>query len=288
MVSASRWQRALTVLVQSDLRRTEDRLRLFDAKFTHWADTARSTTTFRAVVPVVVPLGWHDDRQETHVLTSDLEQSMAAEWWWPAGWATAGALLGTGTVGLTRRFLFMGGTVARSRWFSAVLTAAVLALLSWRIGTRGEVFVYGVVAALGVPLAVIDWCEHRLPRGLVLPQLVGAAVGFAALSLIRADTVPGLRALWALLASAGFCLVLALATGGGIGAGDVRLAAVVGLVTGWSGWPAVAAALLVASVLALALSAIPRARTRDERGAAVVPFGPCLLGGVLAVVMVTG
>ncbi len=213
---------------------------------------------------------------------------MAAEWWWPAGWATAGALLGTGTVGLTRRFLFMGGTVARSRWFSAVLTAAVLALLSWRIGTRGEVFVYGVVAALGVPLAVIDWCEHRLPRGLVLPQLVGAAVGFAALSLIRADTVPGLRALWALLASAGFCLVLALATGGGIGAGDVRLAAVVGLVTGWSGWPAVAAALLVASVLALALSAIPRARTRDERGAAVVPFGPCLLGGVLAVVMVTG
>ncbi|WIX82870.1 A24 family peptidase [Amycolatopsis carbonis] len=75
---------------------------------------------------------------------------------------------------------------------------------------------------------------------------------------------------------------------GGIGAGDVRLAAVVGLVDGWLGWAHLAAALLTALVLALVLSAVPRPHQRGADGKTLVPFGPCLLAGALGVVLISG
>ncbi|WP_228714287.1 prepilin peptidase [Prauserella endophytica] len=178
--------------------------------------------------------------------------------------------------------------LAGSWWLGAALTAAVLGLLAWRVGARGELVVYGFVAVLAVPLAVIDWCEHRLPRALVYPQLAGACVGFTVLSIVRSEAAPGVRALGALVAVGALFLVLAVVSDGGVGAGDLSVAAVIGVVTGWSGWPEVAGALLVASVLALILLAVPSARRRDERGGLVVPFGPCLFVGAFIMLTLGG
>jgi len=208
--------------------------------------------------------------------------------WWTLGAAVAGLVLGAAASTLTRRFLAQPRALAGAEWFGGALTAVVLAFLAWRNGNRDELVVQSLVAVLGVPLAIIDWFEHRLPRALVLPQLAAAAVGFAALSIAHAEPEPGLRALVASVALAAAFLALAVATAGGVGAGDVSLAAVVGLVCGWLGWPQVLGALVVALLLALCLVAIPAARRRDERGAAVVPFGPCLLGGTLAMVLAAG
>ncbi|TKG60926.1 hypothetical protein FCN18_34395 [Prauserella endophytica] len=213
---------------------------------------------------------------------------MTSSWWWTAGSAAAGLVLGAAASALTRRFLRGERALAGSWWLGAVLTAAVLGLLGWRVGVGGELAVYGFVAVLAVPLAVIDWCEHRLPRALIWPQLAGALVGFAVLCWARHDPAPGIRALAALAAAGVLFLVLAVASGGGVGAGDVSAAGVVGLVTGWSGWPQVAGALLAASMLALAVVAVPGTRRRDDNGATVVPFGPCLLAGALLVVLVGG
>ncbi|MFD4252505.1 prepilin peptidase [Amycolatopsis thermoflava] len=207
---------------------------------------------------------------------------------WTLGAAVAGLVLGASASTLTRRFLAQPHALAGAEWFGAALTAVVLAALAWRNENRDELVVQSLVAVLGVPLAIIDWCEHRLPRALVLPQLAAAAVGFATLCIVRAEPEPGLRALVASVALAAAFLALAVATAGGVGAGDVSLAAVVGVVTGWLGWPQVFGALVVALLLALCLAAVPAARGRDERGAAVVPFGPCLLGGTLAVVLAAG
>lgn len=212
----------------------------------------------------------------------------AAGWWWPVGAAMLGLALGGMASLVTRRFLSRECSTAGSWWLGAVLTAAVLGLLGWRDAARGELAVYGVVAVLGVSLAVIDWCEHRLPRVLVCPQLAAAAVGFAVLCLVRADPAPGARALGASLAAAGLFLTLAVLTAGGVGAGDISLAAVVGLVCGWSGWLALAGALLLASALAGVLLLVPGSRRRDEHGVAAVAFGPCLLGGALAMVTMAG
>ncbi|WP_414944894.1 prepilin peptidase [Amycolatopsis sp. cmx-11-32] len=212
-------------------------------------------------------------------------QLTTSSWWWWSGCAAAGLVLGAAASGLTRRFLRQQRPLAEAWWFGGMLTAAALGLLGWRVEARGELAVYGFVAVLAVPLAVIDWCEHRLPRALLWPQLAGATLGFVVLCLVRHDPASGVRALAALGTGGGLFLILAVATGGGVGAGDVSAAAVVGLVTGWIGWVQVAGALLTASLLALVMVAAPGVRRRDEDGATMVPFGPCLLAGALVMVL---
>jgi leader peptidase (prepilin peptidase)/N-methyltransferase len=208
--------------------------------------------------------------------------------WWVFGAAVVGLGLGAASSAFTRRLLRDKREIAGSWWLGAVVTAVLLALLAWRVGDRGGFAVYGFAAVLGVPLAVVDWCEHRLPRQLAWPQLLGVIGGFGALCLARHDLEPGVRAVGALLAAGVLVLVLAVLTHGGVGAGDIVVAAVVGAVTGWTGWPQVAGALVVASVLALLLLVIPGAHRGVTQGHSTVPFGPCLFGGAFVMILTGG
>ncbi len=208
--------------------------------------------------------------------------------WWILGFTAAAAVLGALASFATRSMLSYPRAVLASWWLGALATGVLTAVLSWRVGMRGELAVYTVFAILAVPLAVIDWTEHRLPRILMWPQLAFSAIGFIILCITRDNPSPGIRALCALLAAAGFFLLLAILTSGGIGAGDVSLAAVVGLVTGWDSWATTAVALILASLLALALTSVPQVRSRDEKGRAAIPFGPCMLLGTLAAIAVLG
>ncbi|MEV6639673.1 hypothetical protein [Amycolatopsis sp. NPDC051371] len=208
--------------------------------------------------------------------------------WWVLGAAVVGLGIGATTSTLTRRLVRREREIAGSWWLGGGVTAVLLALVAWRVGDRGQVAVYGFAAVLGVPLAIVDWCEHRLPRQLAWPQLAGVIAGFGALCLARDNVDAGVRAGGALLAAGGLVLVLAVLTDGGVGAGDIVVAAVVGALTGWTGWPQVAGALVVASLLGLLLLAVPGAHRRDERGHSTVPFGPCLFGGALAMLLTAG
>ncbi|MDX3192908.1 prepilin peptidase [Streptomyces sp. MN03-5084-2B] len=205
--------------------------------------------------------------------------------WWVLGAAAAGLGLGAASSVLTRRLLRHDRAIAGSWWLGAVVTAALLALLAWQVGDRGDLVIYSFAGVLAVPLSVIDWCEHRLPRWVTGPQLAGVLVGFAALCLAHRDAEPGVRAVGGLLAAGGLVLALAVLSRGGVGAGDIGTAAVVGALTGWIGWPQVAGALVVASVLALVLVAVPGAHRGADRGQTTVPFGPCLFGGALAMIL---
>ncbi|MGW5721933.1 prepilin peptidase [Amycolatopsis sp. NPDC003865] len=201
---------------------------------------------------------------------------------WPAiiG-AVAGFGLGAAGSVITKRLADRPPRIASSWWLGAFVTALVLAILAWHVGTRGELPIYAYVLTLAIPLSIIDWLEHRLPRIVVVPQLVGAALGLAYLCVARSDPAPGLRAVWAMLAAAGFYLLLALLVEGGVGSGDVGLAAVVGLVTGWAGWAELAGAVFLASLIALALLLIPRLRASRA-----VPFGPCLVSAMAVTLVV--
>ncbi len=79
-------------------------------------------------------------------------------------------------------------------------------------------------------------------------------------------------------------LALAMLYPAGLGLGDVKLAAALGLYLGWLGWsyPVVGtvAAFLVGGVVSLALLASGRAGRRTA-----VPFGPPMLLGALAAVL---
>jgi leader peptidase (prepilin peptidase)/N-methyltransferase len=129
-----------------------------------------------------------------------------------------------------------------------------------------------------VAAALIDARNRIIPNRLTYPALGLFSVGVAVVWATGGDVDP-LRAVLALLAYGGGLFVLALLSPGGMGMGDVKLAALVGLVLGALGWSHVGVAVLMA-VLAGgvgALLALARGRGRKD----AIPFGPYLAGGAV-------
>jgi leader peptidase (prepilin peptidase)/N-methyltransferase len=130
-----------------------------------------------------------------------------------------------------------------------------------------------VLILLVVPIALID-LEHRIipnkltALGAVLALVVGVAL----------DPSGEPERLIAGAAAGGFLLLAALAYPGGMGMGDVKLAAVLGLLLG----RAVAPAILIALVcgVTVGMFVIARKGPREGRKTAV-PFGPFLAIGAL-------
>jgi leader peptidase (prepilin peptidase)/N-methyltransferase len=131
--------------------------------------------------------------------------------------------------------------------------------------------VVGYVAIVSVPLTVIDVREHRLPNRLVVPG-IGAALALAFVQL----ALSAWRDWQPLVCGAGyFALMLVLSVAGGLGMGDVKLAALLGVASGFLGWQACAASLCVAFVLGgLVAGALWLAKRRGR-----IPFGPFMLAG---------
>lgn len=141
------------------------------------------------------------------------------------------------------------------------------------------------LAGIGVWLLIIDARTHRLPNRIVLPTLVGALalVGVDALAAHSSSSL--ISAIIGMLILGGFYTVLRATSRGGIGGGDVKLAAVIGLVLGWHGWQALAigaaAAFVLGALYALILMSLRRA-TRSTR----IAFGPwMIIGAVLGIVV---
>ena len=146
-------------------------------------------------------------------------------------------------------------------------TAVVLATVA---------FLY--LAAVSIALALIDIDVHKLPNSIVVPSYVVGAVLLGASALIDGDTDALLRMASAAVALFAFYFVLALVYPGGMGMGDVKLAGVLGLFLGFSGWGSVAvgafAAFLLGGLFAVALL-VTRKATRKKG----IPFGPWMILG---------
>jgi len=133
-------------------------------------------------------------------------------------------------------------------------------------------------AACGIALAIIDAELRRLPTPIIVTGVVGVAVLLAGTAAIRGDLGSVLTSLGASLAMGAIFLVIALIRPDGMGLGDVRLAVLIGLVTGWVGWSTAVLAFLSAFLLgALAGLGVLLARRGDRRTA--IPFGPWMLAG---------
>ena len=142
---------------------------------------------------------------------------------------------------------------------------------------------------VGVALAVVDLRTRLLPTVVVWPAFAGVALLGCVSAALEHDGDALLRA-WA--GSAGvfaFFYALWWIHPAGMGFGDVRLSAVLGFALGYLGWSelviGVYGAFLAFSVPGLAL-----ALARRDRGVLKVayPFGPFLLGGALAGVVLGG
>jgi leader peptidase (prepilin peptidase)/N-methyltransferase len=133
-----------------------------------------------------------------------------------------------------------------------------------------------VLILLVVPAAMID-LEHR-----IIPNRITALGAVLALVLGTAlDPAGEPGRLVAGAAAGGFLLLAALAYPGGMGMGDVKLAAVMGLLLG----SAVAPAILIALLSGVLVGAVVIARKGTAEGRkTAIPFGPFLALGALVAV----
>lgn len=154
---------------------------------------------------------------------------------------------------------------------TAALAVAVVAL-RWE---DPDVWLGLALVAILVPAAVID-LEHR-----IIPNTLMAAGAIAAVAIgLLTDPSGEPERLIAGACAGAFLLAAALAYPRGMGMGDVKLAAVLGLFLGRE----VAVALLVALVAGTLAGLVVMARSgvADGRKTAI-PFGPFLaLGGIVA------
>lgn len=202
-----------------------------------------------------------------------------------ASWTGAGILIGAGMAVYSRRLL----TSARSRLLAAglgatLLTACAFGALAWRFGHQFDLLPYSVLAAVGVALGLIDLIERRLPRELVYPGVALVAALLATSAILHSRGLDLLRALAGSAILVAFYLVLALASRGGLGAGDVKLGGLLGLALGWLSWSSLVTGTFLgwlAAALAWVILRVARPRSRGS----LLPMGPFLtLGALLTIV----
>lgn len=180
-----------------------------------------------------------------------------------------------------------GGAYARRegsrlpRGVLALCVAAVWAGLAWRLGPGGRL-AEAAACALGLCLAAaIDLHAYRIPNALTLGL---ASVGAAA-HLWKGAALAPLGASLAAAAVLGALAAMAvLASRGGVGWGDAKLAAALGLVLGPRGAIIAIFAMSLASGLAAAVLLAVRARgLRDA-----LPLAPFFLCGGLVALLQAG
>lgn len=170
------------------------------------------------------------------------------------------------------------------RVWSSLATAAGFAVLAWRFGAHPVLPALLALVATGVVLSIVDLTEHRLPNAVLLPTL---AIVAGLLVLASALTGEWQRLLWALAGGAGmflFYFVLAMISPAGMGMGDVKFAAPLGLALGWFGWNVwfvgLAGGFIIGGVVSLIALVSRRVTIRES-----IPFGPSMLAGALVAIL---
>lgn len=162
------------------------------------------------------------------------------------------------------------------------VTAITFAVLAQRFPLTPALLALSVFAAVGVLLAAVDVLAHRLPRVLIWPTCAAVAALFTTEIIGNdVDVARLLRAGAAAVALGVGYLVIALASRGGLGAGDVRAAFLVGGVLGWHGWPT----LVAGTMLGFLMSAIGAARIGRIRKRVGIPHGPGMLTGAFVALL---
>lgn len=154
----------------------------------------------------------------------------------------------------------------------------------------GELAAYLVLFTALAALSVIDAELYRLPDRIVLPTLAVSVPLLTAVSVATDDPGRIRYALAGALLYFGFLFVAHLISPRGMGFGDVKLAAVMGLYVGWLGTSFTEAmalvlwAMLIGFVSGTLVGLVLLAVRRRNRA---FPFGPFLALGCVAAIMVS-
>ena len=153
-------------------------------------------------------------------------------------------------------------------------TALIFALLYWHYRLSPELGVMIFYACLFIIIFVIDLEHGLILNKVVYPSMIVALL----LSLYPLPWLTqsiGMRVAYAALGGGvgfGIFLLIAIVSRGGMGWGDVKLAALIGLATGF---PLVILAIIMAAILGgIVAVALVIAKKRKRRQ--TIPFGPFL------------
>ncbi|HEY5154983.1 MAG TPA: A24 family peptidase [Acidimicrobiales bacterium] len=172
-----------------------------------------------------------------------------------------------------------------------VAMVVLFGLVGWRFWREPPLFIAGylLLTAMLLTVSVIDITLYRLPDRIVLPTLGASLVIIVAESLRASEPSQIKYALVGALIYFGFLLVVHLISPAGMGFGDVKLAAVMGLYLGWlapSYQGAFAMVLWGMLVGFVSGSVVGIVMLVTRRRSTPIPFGPFLALGALTVVLI--
>jgi len=152
-----------------------------------------------------------------------------------------------------------------------LLTAALFGLVYFSVGPSPEIFPTMFLVSLLIVVSFIDYRYFLIPNKVII---VGFVLGF--LSHLVFPTITWQNIVLGFLAGGGVLWLLAILSKGGLGGGDIKLAALIGF---YLGWRKVLIALflgaLTGSVVGLVLIISKKITSKDP-----LPFGPFLSFGV--------
>ncbi len=153
-------------------------------------------------------------------------------------------------------------------------TAALFLAAAARFGVGPELAIAAALLAALVAITVIDLDHQIIPDVITLPGIVA---GF--LATVATGRLSWAESLLGIGLGGGVFFAIILASGGGMGGGDMKLGAMLGAFLGWKlTLVALFSAVLVGGVVAVAVLAAGLKGRKDP-----IPFGPFLaLGGAAA------
>jgi leader peptidase (prepilin peptidase) / N-methyltransferase len=158
-----------------------------------------------------------------------------------------------------------------------------LAVAAARATSPWELAALAWLTLISVPLAFTDLAVHRLPDPLTAAAFTGTLALLAAAALAMHQPGYLARAVIGAAALTCFYLVLCLIRPGEMGLGDVKLAASIGLVLGWTSWQALLVGTFAGFALAAVYGGVLVAMHRASR-TSQQPLGPFILLGALAAI----
>jgi leader peptidase (prepilin peptidase)/N-methyltransferase len=160
--------------------------------------------------------------------------------------------------------------------------AVLFALLYWHYGLSAQLVLIAAYCCLFIVLLVIDWEHGLILNRIVFPSMIAAVlisvflVGSLSTFVLGGSILllpPGLaQAGIGAVVGLGISLVIVLVSRGGMGWGDVKMAALIGLVIGF---PLVFFTLILAAIMGGVVAVIMVLIKKKGRKEAI-PFGPAL------------
>jgi leader peptidase (prepilin peptidase)/N-methyltransferase len=164
------------------------------------------------------------------------------------------------------------------------ISAVVFGAIGARFGADWAVPAYLTFAACLIVVTVTDLRLFLIPNRIIYPTLLASVVLLSAAAAIGHDADAWKRAAFGGIGAWIALLVIHLINPRGMAFGDVRLAAVIGIYTGWIAYDHVFlglfAGFVAAAVVGLALIVTRRRTAKDP-----VPFGPFLALGAMTAVL---